>query len=602
MTPNRKIRRILLPATACALLATLGFLFVMSNPAAYKSESQALALLRELRELDQRWDGDALRLAGALTPVIPAVPDRRPVLARILHELEQEPASEVLADDLGALRAGMEEKVSAYAELHARHLRSLRTGADFRERLAALANDAAAARVRAPSSAARADALLAQIERARLATNVTDIEAHTLMAQMLEPPVASLVAAAAAVQPELRAGGRAAQQAGEEFLSAREAEAATWRRFAMLTVGARVDVVARRVSDVIDAGLDEKERWRVYLAAYAAALLVGIGYLAARLLATQAALRIANQGLESRVQDRTRDLTRTLEQLKESEAQLVQSEKMSSLGQLVAGVAHEVNTPLAYVKNSLATVRDRMPEVRETLEQAERMVSATRMEPVDPRALHDAMDALATRLFHLSQHQVMQDIEALTSDGLHGISQITDLVANLRNFARLDRSRVATFDVNEGIRTTLLIARPALRHVRVEMRLGELPQITCSPSQVNQVVLNLLTNAAQAIEGEAGLIRITTRREADGVAIEVADNGRGIPAAALPRVFDPFFTTKEVGKGTGLGLSIAYKIVTQHGGRIEVQSQEGAGATFRVVLPLRPPVLPAAAPLLMEVA
>jgi signal transduction histidine kinase len=243
-----------------------------------------------------------------------------------------------------------------------------------------------------------------------------------------------------------------------------------------------------------------------------------------------------------------------------------------------------------------------MPEVRETLEQAERMVSATRMEPVDPRALHDAMDALATRLFHLSQHQVMQDIEALTSDGLHGISQITDLVANLRNFARLDRSRVATFDVNEGIRTTLLIARPALRHVHVEMRLGELPQITCSPSQVNQVVLNLLTNAAQAIEGEAGLIRVTTRREADGVAIEVADNGKGIPAAALPRVFDPFFTTKEVGKGTGLGLSIAYKIVTQHGGRIEVQSHEGAGATFRVVLPLRPPQLPAAAPVLMEVA
>jgi signal transduction histidine kinase len=119
---------------------------------------------------------------------------------------------------------------------------------------------------------------------------------------------------------------------------------------------------------------------------------------------------------------------------------------------------------------------------------------------------------------------------------------------------------------------------------------------------VNQVVLNLLTNAAQAIEGEAGLIRITTRREDEGVAIEVADNGKGIPAAALRRIFDPFFTTKEVGKGTGLGLSIAYKIVTQHGGRIEVQSREGAGATFRVVLPLRPPQLPAAPPALMEAA
>jgi two-component system, NtrC family, sensor kinase len=600
MTPNRKLRRTLLAAAAFALLATLAFLFAMSNPAAYKSESQALALLRELRDFDQRWDGDALRLANALTPVVPAVPDRRPVLVRILHELEQSPASEVLAGDLDALRAGMEEKLSAYAELHARHVRSLRTAADFRERLAALANDAA--RAGTSSASARADALLAQIERARLATNVTDIEAHTLMAQMLEPPVGSFATGAVGVHPGLRAAGRAAQQAGEEFISAREAEASAWSRFSMLTIGARVDVVARRVGEVIDAGQDEKERWRVYLAAYAAALVVGIGYLLARLAAAQGALRSANGELDKRVQARTRDLTRTLEQLKESEAQLVQSEKMSSLGQLVAGVAHEVNTPLAYVKNSLATVRDRMPEVRETLEQAERMVSATRMEPVDPRALHDAMDGLATRLFHLSQNQVMPDIEALTSDGLHGIAQITDLVANLRNFARLDRSRVATFDVNEGIRTTLLIARPALRHVHVEVRLGELPRITCSPSQVNQVVLNLLTNAAQAIEGEGGLIRITTRHDAGGVAIEVADNGKGIPAAALPRVFDPFFTTKEVGKGTGLGLSIAYKIITQHGGRIEVESREGAGATFRVVLPLRPPQLGAPVPALEEVA
>jgi signal transduction histidine kinase len=150
--------------------------------------------------------------------------------------------------------------------------------------------------------------------------------------------------------------------------------------------------------------------------------------------------------------------------------------------------------------------------------------------------------------------------------------------------------------VNEGVNATLLIARTALRKVDVEKRLEDVPSITCSPSQVNQVLLNLLTNAAQAIDGSRGLITVSTRREgADFVAIAVADNGRGIPAGDLSRIYDPFFTTKEVGKGTGLGLTIAYKIVAAHGGRIDVRSEVGAGSTFTVVLPIKPPAQPAAA-------
>ena len=173
---------------------------------------------------------------------------------------------------------------------------------------------------------------------------------------------------------------------------------------------------------------------------------------------------------------------------------------------------------------------------------------------------------------------------------MHGIDQIAELVANLRNFSRLDRSKVASFNVNEGVRATLLIARPALRKVDVEQRLGEIPSITCSPSQVNQVLLNLITNAAQAIEKPRGLLRLTTRREgAEYIAIEVHDNGRGIAPDTMARIFDPFFTTKEVGKGTGLGLTIAYKIVSQHGGRIDVRSEEGVGSTFTVVPLVTPP-------------
>ncbi len=161
---------------------------------------------------------------------------------------------------------------------------------------------------------------------------------------------------------------------------------------------------------------------------------------------------------------------------------------------------------------------------------------------------------------------------------------------NLKNFSRLDRSKVASFDVNEGVTATLLIAKTQLRGVAVDKRLGDIPPITCSPSQVNQVLLNLVTNAAQALDKPEKKILVVTRREgADAVAVEVFDNGKGIPPEVLPRIFDPFFTTKEVGKGTGLGLSIAYKIVAQHGGRITVKSQPGKGTIFTVVLPVHPP-------------
>ncbi len=590
MTTSRRTRTALIAAIATLLLGSLAFLFVKSNAAEHKTDAQALALLHELSALNQRWDADALRLANTLVPVVPPVPDRAPILARIFQEMEHGPASETLSVNAGPLRAGMEEKQAAYQTLRQRHARSLQTADAFRDRLGVLASDIAGMRVREPAIALQASALLAHVERIRAAINVTDIEAHAEMVRLLETPLATLATAAATTQASLRSSALRTQAAGEEFLSARESEANAWRRFAFLTVGSRVDVLARFMDDKLQAGLAEKERWRVYLTTYAAALLVAIGWLVGRLLTAQRALGIANRELENRVEARTRDLSHALEQLKESEAQLVQSEKMSSLGQLVAGVAHEVNTPLAYVKNSLATVRERMPQVHEALDEANKLLAIMQSSDPDASALGQSMDALANKLTRMQEHQVIEDLEGLTRDGMHGIDQIAELVHNLRNFARLDRSRVATFDLNEGIRTTMLIAKPALRNVKVDMRLGDIPPITCSPSQVNQVVLNLLTNAAQACDKPQGRIEIATWREGrDTVAIEVSDNGTGITPVTMPKIFDPFFTTKEVGKGTGLGLSIAYKIVSQHGGRIDVRSEVGVGSIFTVVLPVQPP-------------
>jgi len=394
----------------------------------------------------------------------------------------------------------------------------------------------------------------------------------------------------AAVDPTMGEAVNAADASGHAFLQARAAEDRLWNKLTFLTLGGRIDLVARSLSKNIEATLDEKERWRVYLLFYAAALLIVIGYLGIKVAHTQSALLAANEELEMRVMERTRDLSQTLKRLKESEAQLVQSEKMSSLGQMVAGVAHEINSPLAYVKNSVATARDRMPDLRDALTRAERLLEILRLDAPDPAQLQQTFDGLEQKLARIRSARMLDDLDTLTRDGLHGIEQIVELVANLRSFSRLDRSKVASFNVNEGVRATLLIAQSSLRRIEVERHLGDIPSITCSPSQVNQVLLNLLNNSSQAMDKPQGRITITTRPAGDGaVAIDVEDNGKGIAADALPKIFDPFYTTKEPGKGTGLGLSIAYKIVTQHGGRIDVRSSPGEGTTVTVTLPVEPP-------------
>jgi signal transduction histidine kinase len=333
----------------------------------------------------------------------------------------------------------------------------------------------------------------------------------------------------------------------------------------------------------LESRSQEKERFRVYLIAYAGALLLLLGWFGAK-------LRAANIHLERRVQERTRELSEALKQLKESEAQLIQSEKMSSLGQMVAGVAHEINTPLAYVKNSLGAVADKLPDLRDAIEQSEKLLALLQAGAnANAEELSRQFALVTGRVAKLKQQKVMQELGGLVKDGLHGTGQMAEIVGNLKDFSRLDRSKVTSFDLNEGLASTLLLAKHLLKSVTVKRELGDIPPIVCSPSQVNQVFLNLVTNAVQAMPEERGTITLTTRAADGGVTVEVADDGKGIAPEVLPKIFDPFFSTKEIGKGTGLGLSISYKIVEQHGGRIEVESQVGAGTKFTVWLPLKPP-------------
>ena len=595
MTPRVR-RTALLAAGAALLLLALAFLFVRTQASGYKHQAQAVGLLRELRDADARWDADALRLANELGERPTAVPDRGPIVARILQELQRAGSDAGIAAPVAQLRAGMASKLEAFKALQAAHMRSLEALALAREALAAATSAAAATRARDPRNGERIAAFVGQIELVRAALRSNDIESQDANARAAAPLLAVLPPAAQAIDASLVPAAERARDASSAVLAARAAEAEAWRKFSFLTVGSRADLLAQTLSRDIEAALDDKDRWRAYLFAYAIALLIGVGYLGARVSAAQMQLRQANELLEARVAERTRELEKTLAQLRESEAQLVQTEKMSSLGQLVAGVAHEINTPLAYVKNSVDTVRVRMPELRDAIGLSGNLLEQLRHEAADAEQLQSTFDQLAARLEQIREHQVLEDLDALSGDGLHGIEQISELVANLRNFSRLDRSRVASFNVNDGVNAALLIAKPHLRKVDVEKRLGEVPSITCSPSQVNQVLLNIITNAAQAMDKARGVITVTTRRDGDEhVAIEIADNGRGIPRESLTRIFDPFYTTKAPGQGTGLGLSIAYKIVSQHGGQIDVLSDVGVGSTFIVSLPVTPSAEVAAA-------
>jgi signal transduction histidine kinase len=584
MTSNRATRAGLLGILAIALLGMLAFLYSRTEAIDFKRDAETLSLLRELKDLDARWDADAARFAATLVPG-PAAADRGPTLARILRELERASGRPEVEAALPAIKEGMAGKSAAWDALKARHARALETLAAAQAATAALASDANFMRLSDPRRAERHAAIAAEAP-----SLFATIRASDGMDGALEARLATLTAAAQEAAPSLAQPAARAQDALRAFADARAAEREAAQKFGFLTVGGRVDLLSQTISRSVQASLEDKERWRVYLFVYAAALLIGVGWLAARVFAAQAALREANESLEKRVSERTRELSEALTRLKESEAQLVQSEKMSSLGQMVAGVAHEINTPLAYVKNSVAAVRDRLPELRDAVAQSGRLAALLQSPSPAQADLHEAFGAVNARLAQLEEHHVLADLESLSKDGLHGIEQISDLVVNLKNFSRLDRSKVASFNVNEGVIATLLIAKPQLRGVALEKRFGEIPSITCSPSQVNQVLLNLVTNAAQALDKPEKTIVVTTRREGeDAIAIEVADNGRGIAAEALPRIFDPFFTTKEVGKGTGLGLSIAYKIVSEHGGRIDVKSEAGRGSVFTVVFPVKPP-------------
>jgi signal transduction histidine kinase len=261
-----------------------------------------------------------------------------------------------------------------------------------------------------------------------------------------------------------------------------------------------------------------------------------------------------NENLEARVEERT-------EELRQTQAQLLQAEKMKSLGQLVAGVAHELNNPIGFVHANLQLLDEYVKKLID-----------------GPRSESDS-------------ERVVDSITKLLSRSREGTERVKQIVQDLRTFSRMDHAELLEVDLHEEIDRTLALMGPRLKNrIEVERDYGVLPRVRCYAGQLNQVFLNLFINACDAIE-ERGTIRITTRPSDEGVRIEVKDDGPGISEEVQSRIFDPFFTTKPIGVGTGLGLSLSHGIVDRHNGRISVESELGSGTTFIIDLPLDAPPL-----------
>ncbi|MES2703576.1 MAG: 7TM diverse intracellular signaling domain-containing protein [Bacteroidota bacterium] len=314
------------------------------------------------------------------------------------------------------------------------------------------------------------------------------------------------------------------------------------------------------------------------------------------LLALQENERIVlgqNVMLERKVDERTYELkvsndelNKAMVELKEAETQLVESEKMASLGQLTAGIAHEINNPINFVTSNVKPLNRDVQILLDTVEVMERMVTD------DSIPVPEKLKKIQEYKEEIDYDYLKVEIDQLLSGIGEGASRTAEIVKGLRIFSRLDEDDLKKADINEGLESTLIITNNLLNNlIKIEKRYGSLPMVECYPGKLNQVFLNIISNGIYAVkkkfgESDGGLLTITTYHDENNVFINIADNGTGMDDGTKKRLFEPFFTTKDVGEGTGLGLSIAFNTINKHDGRIEVISELGKGTEFIIRLPL----------------
>ncbi|MPS30918.1 two-component sensor histidine kinase [Salinivibrio sp. VYel9] len=266
-------------------------------------------------------------------------------------------------------------------------------------------------------------------------------------------------------------------------------------------------------------------------------------------------------------------------ELKQLQGQLLQSEKMASIGQISAGIAHEINNPIAFISSNIRTLYDYLEKFSAYVHQLDEKIDASENKVLvaDRQALKDK----------LQLSYLLEDASELIEESLEGVTRVMTIVKDLKEFSRADNSEWVLTDVRRGIDSTLKIIHNEIKYaIEIERNYSpQTPDILCQPMQLNQVFLNLLINAAQAIEGEGKINIDVAPLDVEHLMIKIKDTGLGIPDEVLTTIFEPFYTTKPVGQGTGLGLSVSRDIIAAHGGQITVESEQGKGTTFTIVLP-----------------
>jgi two-component system, NtrC family, sensor kinase len=295
-----------------------------------------------------------------------------------------------------------------------------------------------------------------------------------------------------------------------------------------------------------------------------------------RALERRALLRNARR-YKRDLEQRNLELAKQKAELVRLQAQMAQAEKMASLGLLAAGVAHELNNPAGFINSNVDVLKDYVGRLAKCLR------------AYDAMSLTAGDAALVAELKEqIDYENIMSDLDSTLSDTYIGAERIRDVVKNLRLFSRLDEAEIKRVDLHEGLEATIRLLSSFFKSGRITVSrdYGDLPLVTCYAAQLNQVWMNLLANAAQAIGDDEGTVHIQSRCDGDRVTISISDTGKGISEENIKKIFDPFFTTKPIGEGTGLGLSITHGIIVQHHGTIDIKSAAGKGTTFVITLPI----------------
>jgi len=588
-------------AAVAALLCALGLAYEWSRALGESDYLENVAALRQLKQLDARWELDVLKsriginvhydpLAASQSGIASGARALGAALGAGRH------------DDTAELRAGLDRLNAAIVRKIALVERFKSGNSVLRNSMVFLptaADDAQQALLGERATVARRlavelnEVLLASLLYSNGATEERGAETLARLASvesvakpLSAPTVERIDIFAAHVRTVIR------EQRGVDALLA---------EIAAVDTAASIDEIGNRLGREQRRAEERNREYREYLLVFAAVLLAAMLYLAVQLTRSHAVinrvnreLQVANGSLEQRVQERTREvedrtaeLTRAnaslqgeIAEREQLQGQLVQSEKLASIGQLAAGVAHEINNPVGYVSSNFSSLEGYLANLFEVLAAYEAAEPA-----IGDGEIRGRLASLKSRV---ELDFLKDDIPSLMRESREGLTRVSKIVSDLKDFSHVDaQPEWHPTNLQQCIESTLNVVNNEVKYkADVAREYGILPEVECVASQISQVVMNLVVNAAHAIGPERGLITIRTGADLHNAWIEVADNGSGIPEASLARIFDPFYTTKPIGKGTGLGLSLSYGIVQKHNGNITVQTAVGRGTTFRVTLPI----------------